>query len=110
MSVTTYIALPQASGEAPEHPQRNFWLGVVNGVRTSRYTVMISTQPVVAWFLSELADFGFELLFAISLMAGLLAAIMSLTLEEPKAPSKPAFLRGFDTFKRRRRPCKRISY
>jgi hypothetical protein len=48
----------------PEQPARgtaadlrkNYWLGVVSGVAYNVYTVVLSTELVMTWFLSELTD------------------------------------------------------
>ena len=54
MSVTTEAALQKAGQETPEHLQRNYWLGVTSGIAYNVYTVVLNTQLVVVWFLSEL--------------------------------------------------------
>jgi hypothetical protein len=54
MSATTEAALQKANEETPKHLQRNFWLGVVSGIGYNVYTVVMSSQLVVTWFLSEL--------------------------------------------------------
>jgi MFS family permease len=73
MAISSETALKQPSTQLPEetptdagyprtdvcHPrylQRNFWLGVVSGVAYNLYTVTLSTELVMAWFLSKLTD------------------------------------------------------
>ena len=56
MSATTGAVLQKANEDTPKHLHRNFWLGVVSGVGYNVYTVVLSTQLVVAWFLSELTS------------------------------------------------------
>lgn len=56
MSVTTEATLQKANKKTPKHLQRNFWLGVVSGIGYNVYTVVMNSQLVVTWFLSELTD------------------------------------------------------
>jgi MFS family permease len=42
--------------KTPPHLQRNFVLGVVSGVGYNLYTAVLSTELVMAWFLSELTQ------------------------------------------------------
>ena len=48
MSATTGAVLQKANEDTPKHLHRNFWLGVVSGVGYNVYTVVLSTQLVVA--------------------------------------------------------------
>lgn len=36
--------------------RRNFWLGVISGIAYNVYTVVLSTELVMTWFLSEVTD------------------------------------------------------
>jgi hypothetical protein len=44
------------AGAMPAQPRRNFGLGVVSGVAYNLYVAVLSTELVMAWFLSELTD------------------------------------------------------
>jgi MFS family permease len=54
MSATAETTLQTSSEDPPQHLQRNFRLGVVSGFGYYVYTVVMSSQLVVTWFLSEL--------------------------------------------------------
>jgi predicted MFS family arabinose efflux permease len=60
MSISAEGALEQdgtgSAREAERHLRRNFSLGVVSGVAYNVYTVVLSTELVVASFVSELTD------------------------------------------------------
>ncbi len=63
MSISSETAPKQPSAQSPEETpadaaylRRNYWLGVVSGVAYNLYTVTLSTELVMAWFLSKLTD------------------------------------------------------
>ena len=54
MSASTEAALRLASAGTPNHLRRNFLLGVISGVAYNVYIVVLSTELVMTWFVSEL--------------------------------------------------------
>jgi hypothetical protein len=60
MSISTKAALTRTAAhapvETPGHLRRNFGLGVASGVAYNLYVVVLSTELVMTWFLSELTD------------------------------------------------------
>jgi MFS family permease len=60
MSITPKAVLKRTGAALPDgtsgYQQRNFVLGVVSGVAYNLYIVVLSTELVMTWFLSELTD------------------------------------------------------
>ena len=58
MTSTTETATPAVASAQPlpPHFRRNFWLGVANGTAYNVYAVVVSTEVVLALFVSKLTD------------------------------------------------------
>jgi predicted MFS family arabinose efflux permease len=56
MRVSAEATLAHSSTQPPPHLRRNFWLGVTNGIAYNLYIVILSTEVVMALFVSKLTD------------------------------------------------------